>query len=62
MYWNFNLVPYNEVSNAAIVNTIKPKGICALAAGLTVIFSQRNYSVKVCLSNFYGKSIIVCQS
>ena len=45
MYWNFNLVPYNNVSNAAIVNTIKPKAISAFAAGLTVIFSQGNYSV-----------------
>ena len=57
MYWNFNLVPYNEVSNAAKVYTIKPKAISSFAAGLTVIFSQGNYSADVCLTNFYGESI-----
>ena len=54
MYWNFNLVPYNEVSNAAKVYTIKPKAISAFAAGLTLMFSQGNYSADVCLTNFYG--------
>ena len=54
MHWNFNFVPYNEVSNAAKVYTIKPKAISAFAAGLTIIFSQGNYSADVCLTNFYG--------
>ena len=57
MYWIINLVPYNEVSNAAKVYTIKPKAISAFAAGLTVIFSQGNYSADVCLTNFYGDDI-----
>ena len=57
MYWNINLVPYNEVSNAAKVYTIKPKAISAFAAGLTIIFSQGNYSDDVCLTNFYGDDI-----
>ena len=57
MYWNINLVPYNEVSNAAKVYTIKPKAISSFAAGLTIIFSQGNYSADVCLTIFYGDVI-----
>ena len=57
MYWNFKLVPYNEVSNAAKVITIKHKAISAFTAGLTVIFSQGNYSADVCLTYFYGNTI-----
>ena len=54
MHWNLNLVSHNEVSNAAKVYTIKPKAISAFAAGLTVIFSQGNYTADVHLTNFYG--------
>ena len=54
MHWNMNLEPYNKVSNAAKVYTIKPKAISAFAAGLTIIFSQGNYSANVDLTNFYG--------
>ena len=57
MHWNFNFVPYNEVSNAAKVYTIKPKAISAFAAGLTIIFSQGNYSADVCLTKLYGDGI-----
>ena len=57
MHWNINFVPYNEVSNAANVYTIKPKAISAFAAGLTIIFSQGNYSADVCLTKFYGHII-----
>ena len=56
MQWNVNLVPYNETSNAAKVYTLKPKAISAFAAGLTVIFSQGNYSADVCLASFSGNT------
>ena len=49
--WNLNLVPYSDIANAAKVHTEKPKAISAFAAGMTVIFSQGNYSANVLLSD-----------
>ena len=53
MRWNINLVPYNDVINAAKLHTEndQPKAISAFAAGMTVIFSQGDYSANVYLSN-----------
>ena len=55
MQWNINLVPYNDVINAAKLHTEndQPKAISAFAAGMTVIFSQGDYSANVYLSDTY---------
>ena len=55
MEGNINLVPYNDVINAAKLHTEnnQPKAINAFAAGMTVIFSQGNYSANVYLSDTY---------
>ena len=48
---NINLVPYSDIANAAKVHTEEPKAISAFAAGMTVIFSQGDYSANVLLSD-----------
>ena len=55
MQSNFNPVPYNDVINAAKLYTEnnQPKAISAFAAGMTVIFSQGDYSANVYLSDTY---------
>ena len=55
MKGNINLVPYNDVINAAKLHTEnnQPKAISAFAAGMTVIFSQGDYSANVYMSHTY---------
>ena len=55
MQLNINNVPYNDVINAAKLHTenSQPKAISAFAAGMTVIFSQGDYSANVYLSDTY---------
>ena len=55
MEGNLNLVPYNDVINAAKLHTEnnQPKAISAFAAGMTVIFSQGDYSANIYLSDTY---------
>ena len=48
-----NIVPYDDISNAGKVHTEEPKAISAFSAGMTVIFSQGDYSANVVLSNTY---------
>ena len=48
---NWNIVPYTDINIGAQVHAKKPKAISAFAAGMTVIFSQRNYSANVLLLN-----------
>ena len=48
---NLNLVPYSDIANAAKVHTEEPKAISAFAGGMTVIFSQGDYSANVLLSD-----------
>ena len=48
---NVNLVPYSDIANAGKVHTEEPKAISAFAAGMTVIFSQGDYSANVLLSD-----------
>ena len=55
---NVNLVPYNDIMNAGQVHTNEPKAISAFAAGMTVIFSQGDYSATVFLSHTYWSSDI----
>ena len=50
---NYNFVPYTDVNIAAQVHAKEPKAISAFAAGMTVIFSQGNYSANVLLSHGY---------
>ena len=50
---SFNIVPYGDVSNAGKVHTEEPKAISAFSAGMTVIFSQGDYSANVVLSNIH---------
>ena len=50
---SFNLVQYSDVLNAAKIYTKEPKAISAFAAGMTVIFSQGDYSASVHLSHTY---------
>ena len=52
---NINLVPYNDVINAAKLHTEndQPKAISAFAAGMTIIFSRGDYSANVYLSDTY---------
>ena len=59
MQSNFNPVPYNDVINAAKLHTEnnQPKAISAFAAGMTVIFSQGDYSVNVYLSDTYWHTV-----
>ena len=53
MKGNINLVPYNDVINAAKLHTEnnQPKAISAFAAGMTIIFSQGDYSANVYMSH-----------
>ena len=55
MEGNINIVPYNDVINAAKLHTEnnQPKAISAFAAGMTVIFSQGDYSANIYLSDTY---------
>ena len=55
MEGNYNIVPYNDVVNAAKLHTEnnQPKAISAFAAGMTVIFSRGDYSANVYLSDTY---------
>ena len=46
-----NIVSYDDISNAYKVHTEEPKAISAFSAGMTVIFSQGDYSANVILSN-----------
>ena len=59
MQGNYNIVPYNDVVNAAKLHTEnnQPKAISAFAAGMTVIFSQGNYSANVYMSHTYWYSV-----
>ena len=52
---NINLVPYNDVINAAKLHTEnnQPKAISTFAAGMTVIFSQGDYSANVYMSHIH---------
>ena len=52
MYYN-----YDDISNAGKVYTEEPKAISAFSAGMTVIFSQGDYSGKVILSNTHWRYI-----
>ena len=54
---SINTVPYGDVSNAGKVHTQKPKAISAFSAGMTVIFSQGDYSANVVLSNTHWQYI-----
>ena len=53
----FNIVSYDDVSNAGKIHTEEPKAISAFSAGMTVIFSQGGYSANVVLSNTYWRYI-----
>ena len=55
---NINLVPYSDIANAAKVHTEEPKAISAFAGGMTVIFSQGDYSATVFLSYTHWSSDI----
>ena len=48
---NWNVVSYTDINIAAQVDGKEPKAISAFAAGMTVIFSQGNYSANVLLLN-----------
>ena len=48
---NYNIVPYTDINIAAQLHAKQPKAISAFAAGMTVIFSQGNYSANVLLSH-----------
>ena len=48
---NWNIVPYTDINIATEVDGKEPKAISAFAAGMTVIFSQGNYSANVLLLN-----------
>ena len=50
---NYNIIPYTDIKIAAQVDGKEPKAISAFAAGMTVIFSQGNYSANVLLSYGY---------
>ena len=50
---NWNIVPYTDIKIAGQVHAKEPKAISAFAAGMTVIFSQGNYSANVLLSHGY---------
>ena len=50
---NYNIVPYTDIDIASQVDGKEPKAISAFAAGMTVIFSQGNYSGNVLLSHGY---------
>ena len=54
---SFNYVPYGDVSIAGKVHTEEPKAIRAFFGGMTVMFSQGDYSTNVVLSNTYGQYI-----
>ena len=60
MQGNINNVPYNDVINAAKLHTEndQPKAISAFAAGMTVIFSQGDYSANVYLSHTHWNFVI----
>ena len=49
--YNYNIVPYTDIKIATQVHAKKAKAISAFAAGMTVIFSQGNYSANVLLLN-----------
>ena len=51
--YNYNIVPYTDINIAAQVHAKEPKAISAFAAGMTVIFSQGNYSANVLLLHGY---------
>ena len=55
---NINSVPYNDIMNAAKVHFEEPKAVSAFAAGMTIIFSQGDYSATVLLSHTYWSSDI----
>ena len=48
---NWNIVPYTDINIATQFDGKEPKAISAFAAGMTVIFSQRNYCANVLLLN-----------
>ena len=52
---NLNIVPYGDISNAANVDDKRSKAISSFAAGMTVLFSQGNYSANIVMSHGYWK-------
>ena len=53
----FNIVPYDDISNAYKVHTEESKAISAFSAGMTVVFSQGDYNANVILCNTYWQYI-----
>ena len=48
---NLNIVEYSDISNAANVDDKRSKAISSFVAGMTVLFSEGNYTVNVLMSH-----------